>query len=540
MDKRRVVGTATEREKADLDLIIGPPNARLLNPRSNDILLVEARDANGLPTGLNEIARENPKNYTAADKIKFPDGKLILKEFKTWKEYMTEISAGCANEVNQFIETQGEAIAKGRLGDIGVTAGTPGAPPPGPTVETRDGNIAQGKKVHQSSTNTWSERIQHQADAENAVDTSTKSDYNFGLAATQWGQNQWWKVDLGKDEGSPSNEPEWVIDEIRSIEIYGVGGIRYGLFSPHVGNFTVAITKTDPAGFEISNLQANYNAGAQTVLYLKTHAKDNPEPGSTLVTTITKDQTINISLSDITKGKGARYIYIRRPSYAPNDYLALAEVKVDGKATRTTAAPGGPAAEAVLKIIPRPARGALPSNPRSDYTISQTVLFEANKKTNVPVKMEIELLRKNAPPNHGLGFQSAVWSTDFTSFQITVKEPDPTSSTGIKTTATPDFITTAGCLIGDERCMNMTALKGIDSENKPEIASVPIVFAKSLSFPAPNSTIQLTLTGKLRLSIPPFTEYEMKVRAIKPETTVAGTTEPKVEAESIINFTIAP
>jgi hypothetical protein len=66
------------------------------------------------------------------------------------------------------------------------------------------------------------------------------------------------------------------------------------------------------------------------------------------------------------------------------------------------------------------------------------------------------------------------------------------------------------------------------------------VFAKSLSFPAANSAIQLTLVGALRESIPPGTEYKMNITAIKPATTVAGTTEPEVRTSSVIEFTIAP
>ena len=244
-----------------------------------------------------------------------------------WSAYFQQVQVGCRNRANQYAE-QNNDDALTRAGIPNAPSNTGTTPPP---TQAIDGNIALNKKTFASSL--YVGNIGHTVSSRNAVNGSRDGDHYSGLLLTDAQKNEWLVVDLAKNEDSDKEVADWVIDEVRSIKVYGAGGNRFGHWTVSEGGpFIVAVTKTPPNGSTAQNIKDNYQKGANTVIKQETRRRDNPTAGDALSATITFTPPIK-------KESGVRYIYIGT-DWGPSDNynrLGIAEVEVFGKHTQINA-----------------------------------------------------------------------------------------------------------------------------------------------------------------------------------------------------------
>ena len=397
------------------------PAKKLIYPpskpnRENDILLVEALDeTSSFPTGLNEVAlesEETAKKYTVEDKalgfsetIRKPILKPTTVPLTRWDTYMRAIGIACSREATDKLigrgeDTVGSNVTRQGTGGAGAVI-TPVSP--GPTVETREGNIAQGKKARQSST------LQTTGDTgpENAVNTSKVGTWNggfYGLALTQAraGVEEWWGVDLETEESGDKHD--WVVDKIEKINIYGASGSVHCSYTLYRNSFRVFITNIDP--FFLSNAALDAK-NAPDVVYKGTH-KISETAGNTVV---------EITSPALPAGTKGRYIKIAQTvpvagcdwGRAGEGGLGIAEVEVIGKATRTTKTASEPAAAKPFQIVAVPAEspgGRIqmpgtfgPLDPRPDEFLDRaagtTTAFVAVNKGGKIKRLELRLCKGN-------------------------------------------------------------------------------------------------------------------------------------------------
>ena len=146
------------------------------------------------------------------------------------------------------------------------------------------------------------------------------------------------------------------------------------------------------------------------------------------------------------------------------------------------------------------------------------------------MRLEAQLFRESTDSNGITNMQQQVWNTVFTSF--TIKHGAAVSK---------NFITQTSCFNGDPACfiysMNINELKSIDQGN--ESASVnggKILFENPVTLPI-DSTLELTLRGRLNDAVVAGNKYRIVITATKPKT-LTETQDTKVESKN--DFTIAP
>lgn len=156
---------------------------------------------------------------------------------QTWEVYFAKIRAGCENEWNTLIDNA-STVGLGKYTGGSVTTSDK---PTTPQTQTVEGNMAQGKRVTQSSSCVGFPLFLPEPYAYVAVDgnRSPGNAYIATIACTQREANPWWEVDL--ETNDRSNKKETETKEITSIRIYGAGSWNNGtdlgnnaLFSPGV------------------------------------------------------------------------------------------------------------------------------------------------------------------------------------------------------------------------------------------------------------------------------------------------------------------
>ncbi len=522
------------------------PNGQTTLPnRVNDILLVEARDnATGFPTGLNEIARSNKNNQKEKDNSTPPkevdipySGEPILKPKEplkdakgnpavlkgnnangpTWEAYMTAIGVACSREANDDIIKRGlkrgEAEGANEIISGGVSSGISPQRETPPQTEIVDGNISSGKFAEQIS-DYIENKIYYLAS--NAVDGSDTSVYSSSI--TQEEAFPWWQIDLSKQDsrGQQVAANPYTIEEIREIEI------SRRIDEPRQTSNLWIFISAQP--FEKKPASAlNYfnqlTSGAQNNTYYQV-----PDGGNRVTVRMTR---------------GEKGPYVRIQMSALREHLSLPEVRIDGKATRTTQTPGAPAQaqELPLLITAKPAQGTiiqkgsrLGLNPRRGEDISQIISFKAENKAAEGVRLEAQLFMEVRDPNSGVStMQPRIWNTIFSSFTI------------LQGTAGIEFITKTSCFNNDPQCfipiMNINQLKDIDPGNEGAVNSGgKILFKKPFTLPK-DSTVDLTLNGTLNNAVVAGNKYRIVITATKPKT-LNETQDTKVESKN--DFTIAP
>ena len=353
---------------------------------------------------------------------------------QAWETYFNTVRDGCSNEWNTLITNASTGALATTPGAGGATPGTP--PPPAATTQTSKGNVALHKKATQSSTfvlpygsgaNDWFQN----SNPKNAVDGNQDASYFFGTAATSYGKEQWWMVDLMKDGTAEDAATPSIasIDEIRSIKVFGAAGgtyPRYGLFTPYVGKWLLAVTSEPPPKTAIASwLRANYNGNTVIALFEK-NGRDNPEVGSPLITTINQV---------ISKDKKARYVVIAQDptdqSRGNQDLLAIAEVEVYGTQTRTDEASGGTPPEPPAFAITASPLTKLFTSPESSINFDTWRLSFLPNKNESGISFRAKFFNctgTSTTPNLPCTYKTAPESflNDFSSLAITYTNGDMT------------------------------------------------------------------------------------------------------------------